>query len=56
MMVGDGLSDRCGARDADVVVARGSLLEWCRTEGRAVTPFEGFVALGVRAAQGALAC
>jgi 2,3-diketo-5-methylthio-1-phosphopentane phosphatase len=56
VMVGDGLSDRCGAREADRVVARGSLLEWCRAEGRPVTPFEGFAALSSDAALGALAC
>jgi 2,3-diketo-5-methylthio-1-phosphopentane phosphatase len=45
VMVGDGLSDRCGAREADAVVARGGLLEWCRREGRDATPFLGFEAL-----------
>lgn len=44
-VVGDGYSDRCAAREADVVFARGSLLEWCRGEGREVTPFEDFAAL-----------
>jgi 2-hydroxy-3-keto-5-methylthiopentenyl-1-phosphate phosphatase len=42
VMVGDGLSDRCGARAADRVVARGELLEWCRAEGIAAEPFESF--------------
>jgi len=41
-VVGDGFSDRCAAREADAVFARGSLLEWCRTEGRAATTFTGF--------------
>ncbi|HTO89901.1 MAG TPA: HAD-IB family phosphatase [Candidatus Sulfotelmatobacter sp.] len=45
VVVGDGLSDRCGAREADRVVARGGLLEWCRREGREVVPFEGFARL-----------
>ncbi len=45
VMVGDGLSDRCGAREADAVVARGSLLDWCRREGRVAAPFPGFEAL-----------
>lgn len=47
-VVGDGYSDRCAAREADDVFARGSLLEWCRREGRAVTPFEGFAELEAR--------
>jgi HAD superfamily phosphoserine phosphatase-like hydrolase len=42
VLVGDGYSDRCGARAADRVVARGDLLEWCRREGIAATPFETF--------------
>ncbi len=33
VLVGDGLSDRCGARAADSVLARGDLLAWCRREG-----------------------
>lgn len=33
VLVGDGASDRHGALAADVVLARGSLLEWCRAEG-----------------------
>ncbi len=33
VLVGDGLSDRCGARVADLVLARGALLEWCRRQG-----------------------
>lgn len=35
VLVGDGLSDRCGARAADTVLARGDLLTWCRREGLA---------------------
>jgi 2-hydroxy-3-keto-5-methylthiopentenyl-1-phosphate phosphatase len=42
VMVGDGLSDRCGAREADYVLARGDLLDWCRTQGIAADPFESF--------------
>ncbi len=38
--VGDGNADRCMARVADVVFARGRLLEWCRREGVACEPFE----------------
>jgi 2-hydroxy-3-keto-5-methylthiopentenyl-1-phosphate phosphatase len=40
--VGDGLSDRCGARAADIVFARGALLDWCRSEGVEARPFHGF--------------
>jgi len=43
--VGNGWSDRCMAREADAVFARGGLLDWCRDQGRTVTPFEGFEAL-----------
>jgi 2,3-diketo-5-methylthio-1-phosphopentane phosphatase len=42
VLVGDGLSDRCGARAADAVLARGSLLEWCAREGIAATAFGSF--------------
>jgi 2,3-diketo-5-methylthio-1-phosphopentane phosphatase len=45
VFVGDGLSDRCGARAADAVFARASLWEWCRREGVAARPFSGFGAL-----------
>jgi len=47
--VGNGWSDRCMAREADAVYACGSLLEWCRSEGRAATPFEGFARLAAAA-------
>ena len=42
VMIGDGLSDRCGAREADQVIARRDLLAWCREEGVEATPFESF--------------
>jgi 2,3-diketo-5-methylthio-1-phosphopentane phosphatase len=42
VMVGDGFSDRCGARAADHVLARGDLLGWCRREGIQATPFDSF--------------
>ena len=38
--VGDGNADRCMAGIADVLFARGRLLEWCRGAGIACTPFE----------------
>lgn len=42
VMVGDGYSDRCGAREADHVLARGGLLEWCREQGVLARPMAGF--------------
>ena len=42
VMVGDGYSDRCGARAADHVLARGALLEWCAAEGVPAAPFTNF--------------
>lgn len=42
VLVGDGLSDRCGAREADAVLARGGLLDWCRAEGVPATAFDSF--------------
>lgn len=42
VLVGDGLSDRCGAREADRVLAKGGLLEWCRAEGIAAAAFDDF--------------
>ncbi len=42
VFVGDGVSDRCGARAADHVLARGSLLEWCGAAGIAALPFRDF--------------
>jgi 2-hydroxy-3-keto-5-methylthiopentenyl-1-phosphate phosphatase len=40
LAVGDGNADRCMARTADALFARGRLLDWCRREGLACTPFE----------------
>ena len=45
VFVGDGLSDRCGARAADTVFARASLWEWCLREGVGARPFVDFGAL-----------
>ena len=42
VLVGDGLSDRCGAREADRVIARGDLLDWCAREGLAAHAFSDF--------------
>lgn len=52
VLVGDGLSDRCGARAADVVLARGSLLEWCEREGIPATPFGSFADVVLWAREG----
>jgi 2-hydroxy-3-keto-5-methylthiopentenyl-1-phosphate phosphatase len=38
--VGDGNADRCMAGVADVLFARGRLLDWCRREGHACEEFE----------------
>jgi 2-hydroxy-3-keto-5-methylthiopentenyl-1-phosphate phosphatase len=38
--VGDGNADRCSARVADLVFARGRLLDWCRRTGLPCQPFE----------------
>ncbi len=38
--VGDGHADRCMAGVADVLFARGRLLDWCRRTGAACEPFE----------------
>ena len=42
VFVGDGLSDRCGARAADVVYAKDDLARWCAREGIAARPFATF--------------
>ena len=42
VLVGDGTSDRHGALAADAVLARGSLLEWCRREGLPHHEFRDF--------------
>jgi 2-hydroxy-3-keto-5-methylthiopentenyl-1-phosphate phosphatase len=42
VFVGDGLSDRCGARAADVVYARDDLAAWCTREGIPFHPYETF--------------
>ncbi|MFQ6113854.1 MAG: MtnX-like HAD-IB family phosphatase [bacterium] len=40
--VGDGLSDRCGAREADVVFAKRDLLEFCRQNQISYFEFKDF--------------
>jgi len=39
VMVGDGVSDRHAAKEADVVLATAGLLAWCHSEGIACVPF-----------------
>jgi len=52
VVVGDGLSDRCAAREADHVLARGDLLEWCVEQGVASGSFEDFADVARWAANG----
>lgn len=42
VFVGDGISDRCASERADVVFARGALLEHCRGSGVPCVPYEDF--------------
>jgi 2-hydroxy-3-keto-5-methylthiopentenyl-1-phosphate phosphatase len=42
VFVGDGTSDRCGARAADLVFARGSLVRHCLADGVAHATYESF--------------
>jgi 2-hydroxy-3-keto-5-methylthiopentenyl-1-phosphate phosphatase len=51
VLVGDGFSDRCAARVADRVLARGSLLEWCAAEGIAARPALNFAEVDALAAE-----
>jgi 2-hydroxy-3-keto-5-methylthiopentenyl-1-phosphate phosphatase len=44
-LIGDGGSDRCGAREADRVYARGDLLAWCAAERIPASPFTDFTRL-----------
>jgi HAD superfamily phosphoserine phosphatase-like hydrolase len=39
LLVGDGYSDRCGARAADVRYAKDDLLAWCGAQGLEARPF-----------------
>ncbi len=42
VLVGDGYSDRCPARYADLVFAKGSLETWCQRENISFTMFRDF--------------
>jgi len=50
VFIGDGLSDRCGARAADVVYAKGDLTAWCVRAGIAARPYATFA--DIAAAEG----
>lgn len=42
IFVGDGLSDRFGVEEADVIFAKHRLIDYCRARGLAHVPFETF--------------
>lgn len=48
VLIGDGRSDYCGARSADFVFAKDSLLAHCRSQGIAHEPFVSFADLAPR--------
>lgn len=52
LAVGDGNADTCMAGVADVLFARGRLLEWCRASGIECRPFETLDVVEARLAQG----
>ncbi|MEK7727507.1 MAG: 2,3-diketo-5-methylthio-1-phosphopentane phosphatase, partial [candidate division KSB1 bacterium] len=43
--IGDGFSDRCGAREADIVFAKDHLAKWCEQEGKNFRAFADFTAV-----------
>jgi len=45
VFIGDGLSDRCAVRHADLVFAKGDLSEYCRREGMEFVGFEDFLGI-----------
>jgi len=42
LYIGDGRSDLCACRHAGTVLAKGHLIEYCRSEGIPFVPFENF--------------
>lgn len=40
--IGDGLSDRCGCQEADIIFAKGELLEYCQKKQIPCLPFRSF--------------
>ena len=53
VLIGDGYSDRCAARECDVVLAKGSLLDWCAAERIPALAFGSFEGVADRAREGA---
>jgi 2-hydroxy-3-keto-5-methylthiopentenyl-1-phosphate phosphatase len=48
VFVGDGMSDRCGAKAANRVFAKDALWEWCQSSGLRAEAFTGFADLAIR--------
>ena len=42
VFVGDGISDRCAVKEADLVLAKDVLRDWCREHGYPYEPVENF--------------
>jgi len=40
--IGDGLSDRCGAQEAEMIFAKDDLARWCVAHGKPYYPFHDF--------------
>lgn len=53
LAVGDGNADRCMAGVADVLYARGRLLDWCTRQGIPCVPFERLEPVAERVGRGA---
>jgi len=42
IFIGDGTTDRCAAREADIVFAKGRLRDYCAAQGIPYVPFDSF--------------
>ena len=42
VFVGDGISDRCAVKEADLVLAKDVLRDWCREHGYPYEPVKNF--------------
>lgn len=51
VFVGDGYSDACGAREADIVFAKKDLERYCQTEGISYNKFDNFLDVTCRLQQ-----